>query len=482
MAGEFIRNRIHPLARGFALGGLAWAVAGCSSIPAYNPPKLEVTAQFKEGAEFQAESAKLFKQADLNTQPTPDAWWELFNDPVLNDLQQQADRANPTVAGSIAAVQLAIAATATANASLWPTVGLTGSANKSNVQTTSNHKGMTYTAQGSVSGWEVDLWNRLGAAATSAKLKEDASRADLAAARLSLQASVAQTYFSIRAAEITDKSLGTTAEANQKFLTLTRNQYQSGVASSAAVASAESQLQSTLAQREESRITRATLEHALATLLGIAPGAFTLAPTGSLPPVPAVPLQLPSHLLERRPDIASAERKVAAANASIGAADAAFFPALMLSANYGARNTGLAGLFDLPNRIWSLCPSLTYGLFDGGARKAASASARAGYDQAVATYRQAVLTALQEVEDNLITASALQREEEVQRAALSAAHKATEVNTNQYAAGMVSYLNVISAQNAELAAQNSLVSVQSRRLTALAVLLKNLGGHWQPTK
>ncbi len=475
-------NDLWIRAEQLGLGGLLATLTACSSIPAYEAPTVEVPKQFKEAASYPSSAAQLFQPADTQAQATPQAWWELFNDPVLNQLQLRVDKGNQTIAGSIAAVKLASAASASANASLWPSLNLTGGANKSNVQSATNPKGTIYTAQAGVSSWEVDLWDRLGATAQSNAFKEVASRADLASARLSLQASVAQTYFSIRAAEVLDAALQDVAKANEKFLTLTQNQYQGGIASRAAVASAQAQLQSTLAQVEEARITRATLEHAMASLLGLAPAALNLPPTAQLPAVPVVPLQVPSQLLQQRPDIASAERKVAAANAAIGAADAAFFPSLTLSGNYGFRNSALGNLFDLPNRIWSLGPSLGYALFDGGARKAASASARASYDQTVAAYRQTVLGALQEVEDNLASAYALRNEEAIDQAALSAAHTATEVNTNQYSAGLVSYLNVITAQNTELGLRNNLINVQSRRLAVAAILLKNLGGTWEGAK
>jgi NodT family efflux transporter outer membrane factor (OMF) lipoprotein len=228
----------------------------------------------------------------------------------------------------------------------------------------------------------------------------------------------------------------------------------------------------------EARLTRAQLEHALASLLGLAPAEFSLPRTAQLPTVPAVPLQLPSQLLERRPDIAAAERRVAAANAQMGAADAAFFPALTLSANLGFRDKNFGSLFNAPSRIWSLGPNFVYALFDGGGRQAASDSAKASYEQAVASYRGTVLTALQEVEDNLVAAAALHEEEVLQKELVAAAGKTLEVTSNQYAAGTVSYLNVVSAQSAELSAQTSLINLQSRRLAALNTLLKNIAGRW----
>ena len=303
--------------------------------------------------------------------------------------------------------------------------------------------------------------------------------ADLAAARLSVQASVAQTYFSLRAAEANAQILRETLQAYERSWELTRNRQQAGVASVADVAQAESQYKSTQVQLLEAETTRTQLENALAALLGQAPASFSLPATGTLPQPPVVPAQLPSQLLERRPDIAAAERRVAAANAQIGVAQAAFFPALTLSGTAGYRGSELSNLFNAPNLFWSLGPQLALSLFDGGARTAAVESARAANEQAAATYRQTVLTALQEVEDNLTAATALAQEQQLQTEALAAAQRALEVVSNQYRAGTVGYLNVITAQATVLSAQRSLIDVRSRRLAAVNTLLKNVAGRWE---
>ena len=250
--------------------------------------------------------------------------------------------------------------------------------------------------------------------------------------------------------------------------------------SSADVAQAESQYKSTQAQLLESQLSRAQLEHALAALLGKAPAAFSLPVTAKLPTPPVVPAMLASTLLEQRPDIAAAERRMAAANAQVGVARAAYFPTLSLSASGGYRNSELANLLNAPNLFWSLGPALALNLFDGGARTAAVESARAALDLAGATYKQTVLTALQEVEDNLVAAAQLAQEQQVQTEALAAAQKALTVATNQYKAGIVAYLNVLSAQTSVLSAQSSLINVRNRRLTAVNTLLKNVAGKWEP--
>ena len=460
--------------QGIALLALGLAgLSGCSTPPAYHPPATPVPAAFKEGAAFE----KVFTAANPRAAAVPDAWWELFADPVLNNLQTRVVVGNTSLAASAAAVAIAQAAVESSRASLWPTLGLTAGASRS-ANAVSSPRGTSYSAQASLSNWEIDIWNRLGGAVSAAEARVQASRDDLAAARLSVQASLAQTYFSLRASEAQADVLERSLQALSRSLQLTQNRYQAGVASAADVSQAQTQLKSAQAQVLEARITRAQLEHALASLLGVAPAALSLPRTAALPPVPAVPLQLPSQLLERRPDIAAAERRVAAANAQMGAADAAFFPALTLSANVGYRNNAIGGLFDAPNRFWSLGPSLAYALFDGGSRQAASDSARATYDQAVASYRGVVLSAFQEVEDNLVAAATLQEEEALQKELVAAARKTLEITTNQYTAGTVSYLNVVTAQSAELSAQTALINVQSRRLAALNTLLKNIAGRW----
>lgn len=307
-----------------------------------------------------------------------------------------------------------------------------------------------------------------------------ASGADLAAARLSLQALLVQTYFALRAAEAQGRLLQETLSAYEQSWQLTRNRERAGVASPADVAQAEAQYKSTQAQLLEAGSSRAQLEHALAVLLGLAPAAFGLPVTAELPAPPMVPSELPAQLLQRRPDIAAAQRRVAAANAQIGVAQAAYFPALTLSAAAGYRGARLSDLVSAPQLFWSLGPALAVSLFDGGAREAAVESARAALDLAAAGYRQTVIAALQEVEDNLVAATVLAQEQQVQAEAVAAAQRALDVVNNQYRAGTVAYLNVLSAQTAVLAARRSLIDVQNRRLAAVNQLLKNVAGRWDP--
>ncbi len=456
----------------------ALGLTACSNIPKYDKPAMAIPAEFKRAA--------LFAKANPAAADVPDAWWTLFNDPVLNELHTRLLPGNPSLQVSAAAVATAQAAVGSSRAGLFPTINLTGGASRTaNVST--SPKGTSYSVQGGLSNWEIDLWNRVGAGVDAAGSRLQASRATLAATQLSLQATLTQTYFSLRAAEATTAMLAQTTDAYGKSLALTQNRYQGGVASAADVAQAETQLKSAQAQQQEAQLQRAQLEHALAVLLGLAPASFQFAPStlapgkfadSYLPMPPAVPVQLPANLLERRPDIAAAERQVAAANAQIGAADSAFFPALTLSANGGFRNNDLGTLIQSANKFWSIGPSLVLGVFDGGARQAASDTARASYDQTVATYKQTVLTALQEVEDNLVAAAVLQTETTLQQEALTAARRSLDIAQNQYKAGTVSYLNVVTGQTAVLGAESNLLSVRNRRLAAVTQLLKNLGGRW----
>ena len=448
------------------------ALTACGSAPSTSPPTMDVPAAFKQGP--------VFVKLNPHAAEVPDAWWTLFNDPVLNDLQDRLIKGNQTLASAAAAVSVAQAALGSSRASLLPAVGVSAGASRA-ANAASSGPATTYSLQGSLANWELDLWGRVAANVNAAEAKLQASRQTLAATRLSVQATLAQSYFSLRTSDALAAVLTQTVAAYTRSLDLTQNRYQGGVASAADVAQAQTQLKSAQAQLVEARLQRAQLEHAIASLLGQAPAAVALPPfgTGDLPAPPRAPLQLPSTLLARRPDIAAAAAQVAAANAQIGAADAAFLPALTLSANGGFRNSELGSLIQTANRFWSLGPTLAFAVFDGGVRRAASDSAQASYDQTVAAYRQTVLTALQEVEDNLVAASLLQEEMGLQQESLTSARRALDIAQNQYKAGTVSYLNVVTAQTTVLSAERSLLDVRNRRLAAVNQLLKNLAGRWE---
>jgi NodT family efflux transporter outer membrane factor (OMF) lipoprotein len=447
---------------------IALTFTACATAPSYQKPAMEVPAAFKESA--------LWKAARPDAATVPDDWWQLFNDPVLNDLQKQLVVGNENLKASAAQVDVARAALASSGSASGPNLGASAG-----ISHGVNPGGISPTTSNSITAnasWELDLWGRVAGNVSSAEARLQASSADLATARLSLQALLTQSYLSLRSTEAQAALLERSVAAYQRSLELTQNRYSGGVASAADVAQATTQLRSTQAQGVELKSSRAQLEHAIASLLGQTAASFSIAPTATLPQAPNAPVQLPAQLLERRPDIAASERRVAAANAQIGVAQSAWFPAITLSANAGFRGNGLLDLISAPNLFWSLGPSLAVALFDGGARKAGEDSARASAAQATANYRQTVLTALQEVEDNLVIAASLEEEIALQTDALKAAERNLEISNNQYKAGTVSYLSVVAAQTSTLSAERSLLDVRNRRLAAIGVLLKNLGGRW----
>lgn len=455
---------------------IAAALTGCSLQPAYQRPALDVPAQFKQATPAAAQDG-VWRPVDGGVAAAlPAQWWALYGDPVLDQLQQQAAAGNPGLAQAVARWRAAQAALAGSRAEQLPQLGLSASSGRarSAAGTATSH------SLGLNASWELDLWGRVAGQVDASAANAQASAADLDAARLSLQALLAQSYFALRAAESQTRLLQDSLAAFEQSWQLTRNRVRAGVASPADAAQAEAQYKNTQVQLLAAQASRAQLEHALAALLGQAPAAFNLSATAALPTPPLVPAELPATLLQRRPDIAAAERRVAAANAQLGVARAAWFPALTLSATGGYRGTALSDLVSAPNLFWSLGPSLALALLDGGARSSAVESARAALDLAAAGYRQAVIAALQEVEDNLVAAASLAEQQRVQAEAVAAAQQALDIANHQYRAGTVGYLNVLSAQTTVLAAQRSLIDVQNRRLVAVNTLLKNLAGGWQP--
>jgi NodT family efflux transporter outer membrane factor (OMF) lipoprotein len=458
---------------------MALCLGACSITAVKPPPPAAPPAQFKEAGLWKRAAA-----ASGDALPVPETWWQLFRDPVLDDLQQQLVIGNESLKSAAAQVANAQATVTASQAALFPTlnVGATGtrsgsppaSGSQNPQRNVSNSLALTASA-----GWELDLWGRLRQASDAAGATLQASRDDLAAARLSAQAALVQSYLSLRAAEAQQALLERTAAANQKALDLTQARYAAGVVAQSDVLQAQTQLKTVQAQVKEAVVQRAQLEHAIAVLLGRPPAALSIVRTAVLPELPAVPELLPSTLLERRPDIAAAERRVATAYAQIGVADAAFFPDLSLSAQAGYRGSALGALLNASNLLWSFGPQLTVALLDSGSRQLASAQARAGADQAASAYRQTVLTAFQEVEDNLVTVDQLGAELQLQREALAAAQRNLEITQDQYKAGTVSFLNVVTAQNSVLSAEASVLALRNRQLAAANQLLKNIGGRWQ---
>jgi NodT family efflux transporter outer membrane factor (OMF) lipoprotein len=408
----------------------------------------------------------------------PSAWWTLFRDPVLDQLQQRLVVGNENLKAAVAQVQAARAALGSARAAQWPLLSATGGAGRAD-------NGASVRPQNSLflsanAAWELDLWGRLAQGTRAGETRLRASEADLASARLSLQAGLTQSYLALRAAEAQQAVLQRSVAAYRRSLELTELRRQGGVALPSDVLQARTQLQTAQVQLVEAGSQRALAEHAIAVLLGQAPAALALVPaaTADLPQAPAAPALLPGTLLQRRPDIRAAHQRLEAAWAQVGVADAGFFPAVTLSASGGLRSGGGASLFDASSLAWSVGGALAQRLFDGGAQQAAVDAARAGADAAAAAYRQTVLTALLEVEDNLVLAQRLQDEAALLREALGNAQRNLEITQEQYRVGTVGYLNVVTAQNTALTAERSLLDVQARQLNAVNQLLKNLAGRW----
>lgn len=326
--------------------------------------------------------------------------------------------------------------------------------------------------------YEVDAWGRVRRSVESARASAQASLADLATVRLSLQAELASDYFILQSLDAQKAILESTVTDFQKALDLTRKRHDGGIASGVDVAQAETQLETTRAQAIDVGVQRAQLEHAIAVLIGETPAMFSLSSTPLQSEPPQIPLGLPATLLERRPDIAATERRVAAANAQIGVATSAFFPNLLINASGGFAGNSLANWFSMPGRFWSLGPALALTIFDGGRRRAISDQAWASYDATVAEYRQNVLTAFQDVEDNLSTLRILADEAAVQDAAVTAAQRSLQISNNRYEGGIVDYLEVLTAQNTLLQNRRAAVDILQRRMTASVQLVKALGGGW----
>jgi NodT family efflux transporter outer membrane factor (OMF) lipoprotein len=347
-----------------------------------------------------------------------------------------------------------------------------------------NPGGQTITTfnAGASANWTLDVWGQIRRTVESDKASAQASAAALAAARLSAQSTLATDYFELRAQDQLQKLLDDTVVAEQLSLKITESRYRFGVAAKADVVSAEAQLLSSQAQQINAKIQRALLEHAVAVLIGQQPAEFSVSPVAMRTDVPTVPAGVPSELLERRPDVAQAERKMAAANAQIGVATAAFFPSLTLSGSDQYSNTMLSHLISLPNRAWSLGPSLAETLIDGGARRAQVAQARAAYNANVAAYRQTVLAGFQQVEDQIATLRILEQQAVVEELAVKAAREAEALTLNQYKAGTVPYSSVITAQTTRLAAEETALTVLSSRLQASVALIEALGGGWNSSQ
>ncbi|MEP7084713.1 MAG: efflux transporter outer membrane subunit, partial [Betaproteobacteria bacterium] len=400
-----------------------------------------------------------------------------FADPSLQSIEEQIDISNQNIRAAEAQYRAAQAVVRASRAAGFPTVsGRVGATRSGQGDSTGSQYSLVADA-----GWEIDLWGRIRRSVEAGEANVQASAADLESLRLSTQGTVAQTYFQLRIADAQRRLLEETVEGYERSLKLVTNQYNAGLVAKGDVIQAEAQLRAAQAQAIDARIQRAQFEHAIALLLGKPASSFSVAEAPVTARVPRVPAGLPSQLLERRPDIAAAERRMAAANAQVGVAQAAVYPTLNLSGSAGLQSSRLGDLFSLPSRIWSIGPALAASLFDAGLRRAQTEQAVASYDVSVANYRQTVLTAFQEVEDNLVAQRLLEEEATVQDAAVKAADQAVQIALNQYRAGTANYLVVITAQNTAYTNRRTALDILRRRLVAAATLVKALGGGWERT-
>ncbi len=460
-------------ARTVAVAIATATLAACTVGPEYVRPDAETPPAYKE--------ADGWKQAQPSDHVLRGDWWEAFNDPLLSELEKQVSISNQTLAQAEALYRQARALVQSARSGYVPVISAGASADRSRSSANGNtinrgvRNGYAISAD---AAWELDLWGRIRRSVESSQANAQASAADLESLRLSAQAELAQNYFLLRSLDTQKQILDDTIAAYAKSLQLTENQYAAGIVARADVVQAQTQLKSTQAQALDIGVQRAQLEHAIALLIGKPASSFSIAPALLTAIPPAIPVGMPSELLERRPDIAAAERAMAAANAEIGVAKAAYYPTLTLSAVAGFQGSTLANLISAPNRFWSVGPGLAQTLFDGGARRALTDQAMAAYDANVAFYRQTVLTGFAEVEDALAALRILEEEARIQEEAVQSARQSVQLTINQYKSGLVSYLNVIVVQTSALGLERNAVDIRNSRLAASVALIRALGGGW----
>jgi NodT family efflux transporter outer membrane factor (OMF) lipoprotein len=463
---------------------LALLAVGCSVGPKYQRPDVAAPLAYKETP---PQAYKEWQAANPSDTTLRGDWWTIFGDPDLTAMEKQVDVSNQNLKAADARFAQARALIKVSQSQKYPTI-------TAGAAITTNRDSSTYalatpktSAQFGNFGlpvdvsYEVDAWGRVRHSIEAAREEAQATAADLETLRLSYHAELAYDYFELRSADAEQKLLDDTVVAYQQALELTENRFEGGVAAGAEVAQAKTQLESTKTQDTDLAVRRAQYEHALAVLTGKSPAEFSLPPKSVVDP-PAIPVGLPSQLLERRPDIAAAERRVAEANAQVGIAHAAFFPQVLLSAALGLEGQSVTDWLNWPSRLWAVGPSVVQTVFDGGRRRATQQSAEFNYDALVANYRETALDAFQQVEDNLAALRVLEKETATQRAAVAAAEQSLELSTNRYTGGLVTYLEVVTAQGTALANERLAVDILRRRMDASVLLIKALGGGWDATK
>ena len=463
-------------------------VSGCMVGPNYVKPSTPMAPAFKEEDSISSEARDGWKPAQPGDQTPRGKWWEAYSDPQLSALEAQIDSANQTLKLAEANYRQARTAIRFNRSYEAPTVGTSPSI--ATVRDSANQpyfpSGLANNGSGDFTlpvdlSWEIDLWGRIRRSVTAAKEQTQASAADMAAVQLSLQAELAYDYFELRSADAEKKLLDDTVQAYNKALGLTEHRFEGGAAPKSDVAQARTQLEDAQVLDTDIMVQRAQYEHAIAILIGKPPAHFSLPPSPidlQTPAIPGIPDTLPSELLERRPDIAATERRMAAANEQIGIAQAAYYPALNLSALAGFEGTSALNWFNWPSRFWAVGPSFSETLFDAGRRRATKESAVAAYDANVANYRQTTLTAFQQVEDNLAVLRILAGESQQQHNATAAADETLYLFQNRYAGGVDTYLQVVTSQTTALSNERNDIDIRRRQLDASVLLIKALGGDW----
>jgi NodT family efflux transporter outer membrane factor (OMF) lipoprotein len=477
--------------------GLLWGLvvgvcclsSGCNFAPKYQRPAVQTPAAFKELSPQSPEATNLWKIAEPSDAVLRGKWWEAFNNTQLNALEEQVAVSNQNVAAAFANFLSARALVKEARAQLFPTLAANPAVTRSRQPILGNQFGSSPGAETLTdyslpldASWQLDLWGRIRNTVNANAFEAQATTADLENTRLTAQAELAVDFFQLRGQDALIQLFDDTVRAYRDSLDLTKVRFQTGIASDEDVAQAETQLETAEAQATNLGILRAQLEHAIALLIGKPPAAFSIPVEPLTASPPATPFGVPSQLLERRPDIAAAERRVAEANAQIGVAKAAYYPTITLSASGGFESAAISSLLNWSSRVWSVGAGLGETIFDAGLRKATVEQFRAAYDNKVATYRQTVLTAFQQVEDDLATLRILAHQEEQQETAVKSSARYLALAMHRYKLGIDSYLNVITAQTTYLVNQQTLVNLRMQQMTASVQLVEAIGGGWDASQ
>ena len=473
-------HNIWKIRRTGALSFLALLLGGCSVGPNYQRPSTKVPPAYKETGNF--------KEAQPSDAIAKGKWWEVYDDPQLNSLEEQIAVSNQSLKAAQEQFLQARAALRVARAGFYPNLSVNPSAAgyRQSQNKTLFSPGETVTYPDYLipvdASWEPDVWGRVRRSVEAARSELQASAGDLANVNLSLQAELAMDYFQLRGLDSQKKLLDSTVDSYQKALDLTQSRYKGGIASAVDVAQAQTQLETTRAQDQDVEVQRAAFEHAIAVLIGKPPAEFNRTASPLSGPPPAIPPGLPSDLLERRPDIAAAERRMQEANAQIGVARAAYFPQFTLSGGGGFESSGISNLLAGPSGFWSLAGSAAELIFDGGQRRGLNEQARSAYRQSVDNYRQTTLSAFQEVEDNLAALNILETEAKTEEGAVAAAQHSLELSNTRYKGGVANYLEVTTAQSVALGDEVTSVEILTRRVVASVLLIKALGGGWNASQ